>query len=84
MGPFCWWLPSPTIVLARTLISGHRTDSMLAPAVGDDVKGQASMVLYAVAIPLAFVDRWLAVGLFVLVMVMWLVPDRRIEDTLRR
>jgi len=43
-----------------------------------------SVLIYAAAIPLAFVKAWLALGLYVLVAVMWLVPDRRIEKTLAR
>lgn len=57
-------------------------DSVLAKAVGADFKGKASAVLYAVAVPLAFVSPWIAGGLYVLVAVMWLIPDRRIERTL--
>ena len=71
-------------LLTRALVAGHGPDSLLAQAVGGDIKGKVSLVIYAVALPLAFVSRWLAVGLYVLVMVLWLVPDRRIEDTLRR
>ena len=46
---------------------------------GSDVKGKASIITYAVAVPLSFVNRWLALGLYVLVAVLWLIPDRRIE-----
>jgi len=69
-------------ILARTLIAAHGTDSVLATALGRDVKGKVSVVAYAAAIPLALASSWLAFGLFVLVAVMWLVPDRRIEKTL--
>ena len=55
---------------------------MLATAVGRDFKGKISPVIYAIAIPLAFVSAWLAYGLYVFVAVMWLIPDRRIEKTL--
>jgi uncharacterized membrane protein len=51
-------------------------------AVGDDVKGKLSMALYALAIPLAFVNQWIAHGLYVLVALVWLVPDPRIETRL--
>ncbi len=71
-------------VLTRALIAVHGRDSVLATAVGRDVKGKASVVFYLVAIPLAFVSAWLACGLYVLVAVIWLVPDRRIEKTLAR
>jgi len=71
-------------LLTQALVAGHEPDSVLAQAVGGDGKGRVSLVLYAVALPLAFANRWLAVGLYVLVAMMWLVPDRRIEDVLGR
>ena len=70
------------VILTRVLVSYHGRDSALAKAVGKDFKGKVSMVCYAVAIPLAFVNAWLACGLYVLVVVMWLIPDRRIEREL--
>jgi uncharacterized membrane protein len=57
-------------------------DSVLATALGSDFKGKISVVIYLVAIPLAFVNSWFAGALYVLVAIMWLVPDRRIETTL--
>ena len=66
-------------ILARSLLSIHSPDSVLATALGADFKGKVSMVIYLAAIPLAFVRSWLACGLYILVAVMWLVPDRRIE-----
>ena len=69
-------------ILARALIAAEGTESVLARAIGPDRKGVLSIVLYAVAIPLAFVGRWVALGIFVLVALMWLVPDRRIERVL--
>jgi uncharacterized membrane protein len=69
-------------ILSRTLISLHGSDSVLAAALGRDFKGKASVLIYLVAIPLAFVHAGLACGLYVLVAVMWLVPDRRIERNL--
>jgi uncharacterized membrane protein len=70
------------VILTRVLVSYHGRDSALAKAVGKDFKGKVSVVCYAVAIPLAFVNSWLACGLYVLVVVMWLIPDRRIEREL--
>jgi len=52
---------------------------VLATALGVDFKGKISMVIYLVAIPFAFVRSYLACALYILVAVMWLVPDRRIE-----
>ena len=69
-------------ILVRVLISVHGRDSVLATALGGDFKGKISPVIYLVAIPLSFVNAWLAYALYVLVAVMWLVPDRRIEKTL--
>jgi uncharacterized membrane protein len=71
-------------ILTRVLISLHGKDSMLATALGRDFKGKVSVAIYIAAIPLAFISPWLACGLYVLVAVMWLVPDRRIEKTLTR
>ena len=68
-------------ILVRALLSHHGQNSVLATALGRDFKGKISMVIYLVAIPLAFVKGWLACALYVLVSIMWLVPDRRIERT---
>ncbi len=71
-------------ILTRALISLHGRDSVLATALGRDIKAKVSLMIYLVAIPLAFVNSWFAYALYVLVAVMWLVPDRRIEKTLAR
>lgn len=71
-------------ILTHRLIALHGRDSKLASAVGSDSKGIISVVIYAVAVPLAFVSAWLAYALYILVAVIWLVPDQRIEKTLRR
>jgi uncharacterized membrane protein len=65
--------------ILKTTIIAAQPDHTLAEALGRDVKGKVSPVIYAVAIPLAFVNRWIAVVLYVTVALMWLVPDRRIE-----
>jgi uncharacterized membrane protein len=70
------------VLLTRVLLSAHGKDSKLAKALGDDVKGKISTLLYALAIPLAFVHPLLSCALYVVVAIMWLVPDRRIEKTL--
>jgi len=69
-------------LLTRALIALHGGDSVLATAVGRDFKAKISLVLYALAIPLSFVNSWLAWSLYVLVAVLWLIPDRRIEKSL--
>src|SRR5262249_5056898 len=71
-------------LLTRSLIALHGRDSVLATAVGRDFKGKVSVVIYLSAIPLAFANRWVAFGMYVLVAIIWLVPDRRIEKTLPR
>ncbi len=70
------------LILTRTLLSLHSKDSVLALAIGDDFKGKISLVFYIAAIPLAFVNSWIACGLYVVVAIIWLVPDPRIEKTL--
>jgi len=70
-------------VLQRAIIAADGGESKLATAVGRDVKGKASLALYGAAIPLAFARTWIAAGVFVLVALIWLVPDRRIEARLR-
>ncbi|HEY6095750.1 MAG TPA: TMEM175 family protein [Gallionellaceae bacterium] len=69
-------------ILARAIINSEGCDSLLAQAIGRDLKGNLSVVIYAVAIPLSFVSQWLAQLLYVAVALMWLVPDRRIEKVL--
>ena len=69
-------------ILAHVLIGVEGPESLLAKAIGKDHKGTLSIVLYAVAIPLAFVSPWLAQLLYVAVALVWLVPDRRIEKAL--
>jgi uncharacterized membrane protein len=66
-------------ILAHTLIRIHGRESTLAVALGDDRKGIVSVLVYAVAVPLAFVNRWIALGLYSAVTLMWVIPDRRIE-----
>lgn len=71
-------------ILTRALIARHGSESMLAISIGSDRKGKLSVVIYAVAIPLSFVQPWIAFGLYILVAVMWLVPDPRLEKTLSK
>jgi uncharacterized membrane protein len=69
-------------ILSRSLIRHHGPDSALAIALGKDVKGKASVIVYALAVPLSFLNRWVALGAYIAVAVAWLIPDRRIEKTL--
>jgi uncharacterized membrane protein len=68
--------------LELALIRLQGKDSQLAKAVGQDFKEKISLVIYAAAIPLSFVNRWLAFSLYVAVAVLWVIPDRRIEKKL--
>jgi TMEM175 potassium channel family protein len=69
-------------ILTVTIIHEEGKDSLLARAVGRDLKGKLSIVAYAVAIALSFVNHWIAAAIYILVALMWLVPDRRIERVL--
>ena len=71
-------------VLARAIIRGQGPGSVLAEAIGKDLKGKVSPVLYIAAILLAFVDPRLSGAIYVAVALIWLVPDRRIERVLER
>ena len=72
------------LVLQQVIIADQGPGSVLKAAVGKDLKGKASAVLYLTAIAVAFVARWASLAIYVAVAVMWLVPDRRIEDKLER
>ena len=67
-------------ILEHTIIRSQGENSRLREAVGGDTKGKISVVLYLVAIPLAFVNQLISDAIYVGVALMWLVPDRRIEQ----
>jgi uncharacterized membrane protein len=71
-------------ILERTIINQQGSDSPLGRAVGREIKGLVSTGVYTAAIPLAFVNRWISLALYVTVTLMWLVPDRRIESQVTR
>ncbi|HNP73894.1 MAG TPA: TMEM175 family protein [Kouleothrix sp.] len=81
-GAVLWMCGVAYYILERTLIAANGKDSLLASAVGIDVKGLLSMLMYTIAVPLAFVNRWVACALYVLVALMWFIPDPRIERAL--
>ena len=66
-------------ILVRTLIAHHGKKSALAEAIGRDRKGMASLILYTVAVPIAFWDSRIAGAIYALVAALWLIPDTRIE-----
>ena len=70
-------------LLQKAIMRKQGAHSLLARALGRDVKGKISPFLYATGIALAFFSPWLSLAIYVLVAVMWLVPDRRIEKALR-
>jgi uncharacterized membrane protein len=72
------------VVLERAIIAKEGRDSLVAQAVGREWKGKLSLVLYFAAIPLAFVNSWIASGLYAFAALLWLIPDRRIERQLKK
>jgi uncharacterized membrane protein len=70
---------SAYFILARALILHHGRESTIARALGKDTKGTLSVVVYVLGILAAFIHPWIACGLYCLVAVIWLIPDRRIE-----
>jgi uncharacterized membrane protein len=73
MAAVAYWL------LLRAILAVQGPHSVLADAVGNDVKGKISPLFYLVAIPAAFIHEWIAGALYVIVALIWLIPDRRIE-----
>jgi len=71
-------------MFCNVLSSRNRAVNRSSPAIGGDWKGKLSPLLYLAAVPLAFVRPWIANGLYVLVALLWLVPDRRIERMLEK
>lgn len=67
------------VILQRSIIALNGRDSLLSQAVGRDWKGKASPLLYLLGIGLSFVNIWAGNAVYVLVALMWLVPDRRVE-----
>jgi uncharacterized membrane protein len=71
-------------VLQCAIVRHEGRDSILATALGRDWKGKLSPLLYLAAIPLALVRPWIANALYVIVALLWLIPDRRIERALEK
>src|SRR5678815_5468095 len=69
-------------ILVRALIARHGPQSTLARAIGADRKGLLSLILYGLSIPVAFANRWVSLGIYVTVALIWLIPDSRIERVL--
>lgn len=79
-GGVLWLAGLAYYILSRALIAHHGRDSFLAVAIGRDEKGLRSLYIYTAAILLAFLSPWISAALYVIVAVMWLIPDRRIEE----
>jgi uncharacterized membrane protein len=71
------------VLLEWAIIARNGRSSTLAVALGSDIKGKLSMALYASGIPLAFFQPWISIGLYILVALVWFVPDRRIEQAVK-
>jgi uncharacterized membrane protein len=69
-------------ILQQRIISSQGRDSLLKKAIGGDWKGKLSPALYLVAVPMAFWSHWISLGIYVLVALFWMIPDRRIERVL--
>lgn len=69
-------------ILQRTIIKKQGENSLVKRAVGEDYKGRASLVLYAAAVAVAWFNQYLSDAIYILVALMWLVPDKRIERVL--
>jgi uncharacterized membrane protein len=82
-GGVLWFSGLAYYIMVRALLSHHGQDSLLAAAIGNKQKEMLSIYIYTAAIPLAFVAAWISALLYVVVAIMWLVPDRRIETKLR-
>ena len=83
-GVVLWLSALAYYIMVRTLMAHHGKDSLLAAAIGEDVKGLRSLYIYTAAVPLAFISPWIAIALYVTVAIMWLIPDRRIENKLSK
>ena len=71
-------------ILKKLVLSEHGTDSLLSNALEKGVKEKLSTLLYVLAIPLAFVNPWISAAIFIIVALIWIVPDKRIENALKK
>jgi len=71
-------------ILQKLVLSEHGTDSLLSKALRKNVKEKLSTILYVLAIPLAFVNPWISAAIFIIVALIWIVPDKRIENALTK
>ncbi len=71
-------------ILAQILIRHHGKESEIAKAIGRDKKGIISLIFYLLAISVAFIDTRISVGIYAIVAMIWLIPDRRLEKVLQK
>jgi uncharacterized membrane protein len=81
-GTVLWFSGLAYYIMVLALIKLHSKDSLFTAAISNNAKERWSLYLYTAAIPLAFVSTWIAIILYVIVAIMWLVPDRRVENKL--
>lgn len=70
-------------ILQSVIVHSQGKHSVLARAIGNDIKGKMSPILYCTGIGASFIEPWIANGLYALVAIIWLIPDKRIERTLK-
>jgi uncharacterized membrane protein len=70
-------------ILQSAIVASEGEQSALAATLGSDYKGRISLIVYAAAIPSAFISCWIAWSLYALIAILWIVPDRRIERALK-
>ena len=83
-GSVLWLSAMAYYIMVLVLIAHHGRDSLLFTAIGNGQKERLSLLLYTIAIPLAFINSWISLALYVTVAVMWLIPDRRIERVVNK
>lgn len=69
-------------ILQNAIIRNHDKDFILRKAVGKDVKGKISTLLYVVGLSMSFLNTWIAIAIYILVAIIWFIPDRRIEKNI--
>lgn len=83
-GTVLWFSAMAYYIMVRALLAHHGRDSVLTTAIGNGTKERISLFIYTAAIPLAFLSPWISAGLYVVVAILWLIPDRRIESQLAK
>jgi uncharacterized membrane protein len=69
-------------ILQTVIVKSQPSESILAKAIGKDIKGKSSPILYLIGISMTFFNPWISGAIYVLVAFIWLIPDRRIEEVI--